>query len=168
MIIETERLTLRPIDLGDAYDIFLYRSDKEVNKYQDFVPTTWFEVDGFINNTVKEVNLPNTWFQLVLELKPDKQVIGDIGINFTNKKDEVAIGYTLSKAHQGKGYAHEAVSTVINYLFKELSKKKIVAYILPENASSIKLIKKLGFKSSGEVDKYGDLTFELTSSKTES
>ena len=44
------------------------------------------------------------------------------------------------------GYAQEALTGVISFLFNDLNKHRITASVDPDNLASIKMVKKLGFR----------------------
>ena len=147
MILETKRLIIRPISLEDQNDIFEYRRDEEINKFQAWIPETIEDVITFISDTAVQINTPYTWFQLVIVEKQTHSIIGDIGIHFLDKENkQVEIGCTLNKNFQNKGYATESVERVIDYLFKELRKHRIATSIDPSNMSSIRLVERIGFR----------------------
>ncbi|KJS05874.1 MAG: GNAT family acetyltransferase [Flavobacteriales bacterium BRH_c54] len=147
MLIETSRLIIKPISIEDKNAVFEYRSDTKTNKYQGWIPKTIDDVITFINKTAKKNNLPETWFQLVIQEKETQKIIGDIGIHFFGKENkQVEIGCTLHKKFQHKGYATESLKRVIEYLFNELDKHRIITSIDPENISSIELVKRIGFR----------------------
>lgn len=58
MIIQTQRLTLRPIDLKDRIEVYKYRSNPEISQHLSFVPKSLDHVDHFISKNPKEFNLP--------------------------------------------------------------------------------------------------------------
>ena len=145
--LETERLVIRPIQLNDKVSIFEYRSDSETNKYQVWIPKTIKDVELFINGIAKQINIPETWFQFVLIEKESQKVIGDLGVHFFDKHNkQVEIGCTLNKIFHYKGYATEAVSRIIDFLFIELKKHRIIASIDPNNKSSVRLVERIGFR----------------------
>ncbi len=147
MILETERLIIKPVTIGDKDEIFEYRRDKETNKYQGWIPETIEDVEVFIGNTSKQINVPETWFQFVIVDKETQKIVGDLGIHFIDPENEQAeIGCTLNKNYQNKGFATESVRKVIDYLFKELNKHRIIASIDPENKNSIRLVERIGFR----------------------
>ncbi len=151
--ISTERLQIRILMMEDKKDFFSYRSLPEVYKYQSWQPKDIKESEDFINNNdVSNLNFPNKWLQLAICLKT-KQLIGDIGIHFLEDIQQVEIGYTLSPLYQGKGYAIEAVKSVINYLFIQLQKHRIIASVDPDNIKSIKLLEKLGLRKEAHFIK---------------
>ena len=144
----SERLTLRPITLGDSNEIFYYRSDSETNKYQGWIPQKIDEVIEFIQNKVSPIIDKNgTWYQLVITLNQNGKIIGDVGLHFfDNENKQVEIGCTLSKDYHGKGYATEAITNVLDYLFNTLEKHRIIASIDPRNKNSIRLFQRLKFR----------------------
>lgn len=145
--IETERLILRPVQADDKVYIFEYRSDYETNKYQSWIPETIEDVEIFISRTEKQINIPETWFQFVIIAKENQKIIGDIGVHFFDKQNkQVEIGCTLNKKFQGKGFSTEAVIKIIDFLFVELKKHRIITSIDPNNESSIRLVERIGFR----------------------
>jgi len=147
MNLETNRLILRPINLGDKNEIFKYRSNTETNKYQGWIPQTIDDVETFIRKISQQINEPETWFQYVIIEKETQKIIGDLGIHFLDSENkQVEIGCTLNKDFQNKGYATESVKRAIDYLFKELNKHRIITSIDPENKNSIRLVERIGFR----------------------
>lgn len=125
--------------------MFAYRSDAETNEYQSWVPKHVSEVEQFISRNPEQFNLPDTWFQLVLFELESQEIIGDIGVHFIDE-DQVELGCTLAKQYQGKAYANEALTCLIDYLFNKLNKHRIIASIDPLNSASQKMIERLGFR----------------------
>ena len=154
MIIQTQRLIVRPIELKDRIEVYKYRSNPEISQHLSFVPESLEDVGHFIAKNPKEFNLPETWFQLVIVLKETNGVIGDIGVHFFGKENkQVELGYTLSNLYQNKGFASEAIENVIDFLFTNLNKHRIVLSIDPENTASIRLATRLGFRKEGHFVK---------------
>jgi len=147
MKLVTKRLTIRPIKPEDKNEVFEYRSDREVNKYQGWIPANLPEVETFIGKLSGHINEPGTWFQFVIIENEIQKIIGDLGIHFIDKEGKQAeIGITLNKDFQNKGYATESVKKVIDYLFKDLNKHRIIASVDPENKNSIRLLERIGFR----------------------
>ncbi len=144
----TERLLLKPINTGHAEEVYRYRSDSVTNRYQGWIPKDVEDVRSFITNrTSPEINVNGTWFQLVVTLKTTGEIIGDIGLYFPGSGNEqVELGCTIGRGHQGNGYATEALTEVISYLFNSLDKQRLIASIDPANIPSIKLFGRLGFR----------------------
>lgn len=151
----TERLELRCITPLDAESIFEYRSSEEVGKFQTWRPKLLKEVEEFISEKVSRIpNIPDTWYQLGIIIKENNEFIGDVGIHFCDEDNlQVEIGYTLSEKYQGKGYATEAVTGVIDYLFNVLNKHRITASVDPQNKKSITLLERIGMRKEAHFKK---------------
>jgi len=154
MRIDSERLAIRPIMPEDSRAIFGYRSDKETNKYQGWIPDSLAEVDEFIAKNPNTFNLPESWFQLVMTDKIANAVIGDIGVHFFGTEHlQVELGCTIKKEFQQQGYAKEGLKTVIEALFRQYHKHRITASVAPENKASRQLLTSLGFRQEAHFVK---------------
>lgn len=154
MHLETERLLIRDLTLDDKQAVFNYRSDAEANKFQSWIPETLEDVEQFIERNNKEFNQPESWYQVLITEKDSKAVIGDIGIHFFGSENlQAELGITLNKDFQGRGYASEALKGVINFLFGDLKKHRIMASVDPENIDSLKLMERIGFRKEGHFVK---------------
>jgi RimJ/RimL family protein N-acetyltransferase len=58
----------------------------------------------------------------------------------------VKIGYTMSPAAQGNGYATEAVGALVAYAFERLEADVVRAYASAENLPSIRVAEKVGMR----------------------
>jgi len=155
MELYTERLLLQNMQLEHSEALYLYRSDEKINQYQGWIPYGIEDCCNFIKNKVaKELDQVGTWYQFVIMLKKDSKIIGDIGIHFLDEEGkQVELGCTLAKAYQGVGYASEAVTQIISFLFNKLDKHRITASIDPRNIPSIKMVEKLGFRKEAHFKK---------------
>ena len=67
-------------------------------------------------------------------------------------KHKCWLGYSISKASEGKSIMYEALQLTNAYVINNLKIKEIRAGILPNNERSIRLIKRLNFRYVGEKD----------------
>lgn len=154
MHIESERLAIRPIMAEDSQAVFGYRSDKETNKYQGWIPESLAEVDAFIAKNPGTFNEQESWFQLVMTDKITNAVIGDIGVHFFGTEHlQVELGCTIKKECQQQSYAKEALKTVIEVLFRQYHKHRITASVAPENKASMQLLTSLAFRKEAHFVK---------------
>ena len=145
--IRTKRLVIRGFDKKYLPDMFEYRSDPEISKYQS-IKTTDFEEFKKIFANADKFGEPNNWSSLLIFL--NDKLIGDIGLNFSGQDNmKVAIGYTIKKDEQMKGCGKEAVLGVIDYIFRTLHRHKITAEVDPKNIPSVKLLESIGFVCEG-------------------
>lgn len=152
--IETKNLFLKPMESSDVDAVFAYRSDKLANKFQSWIPKTVSQVCDFIEALPNEINLVDTWFQFVIIKKESNIVIGDVGLHFIGEfNEQVEIGITLSKKEHKKGYARESLASVLDFLFNNLTKHRVIGSVDKDNESSIRLLKKLGFRREAHFKK---------------
>ena len=59
------------------------------------------------------------------------------------------IGYRIGEAHNGRGYARDAVRTALEYAFDTLRLQRVEAVASPENAGSIRVLARNGFVQYG-------------------
>lgn len=59
---------------------------------------------------------------------------------------EVEIGWRLAQAYWGKGFATEAATLAVDYLFRTLGVPRVIAITRAENERSIRVMQKLGMQ----------------------
>jgi RimJ/RimL family protein N-acetyltransferase len=64
----------------------------------------------------------------------------------------VEIGWRIGPRFRRQGYAEEAARAAVGFGFATLGLEKIVAFTVPSNAASWKLMEKLGMSPAGEFD----------------
>ncbi|MFB6318623.1 GNAT family N-acetyltransferase [Saccharicrinis sp. FJH54] len=154
MKLESQRLLLRPVTPDDKEDLFEYRRDKETNKYQGWIPETIGDVENFIGRLSTQINVPQSWFQFAIIEKTSSKIVGDLGIHFMDVENKQAeIGCTLHKNFHNRGYATESVNLVIDYLFNDLNKHRIITSIDPDNINSVRLVERIGFRKEAHFVK---------------
>lgn len=155
-VLETERLTLRALNLEDAKAIFGLRTNKEVNEYIDRkVPRNLSEARAFIDriSTLAENNKGVFW---VIASKSTNELMGTIGLrNFEDEEDYAEIGYEINPDYQERGYMSEAFEPVLEYGFQNLELKTIEAFTHKNNTASIALLEKLNFVFDPEREDEG-------------
>ena len=168
--LNTKRLTLRPLTILDAEDLYKYRSDAETNQYQGWIPKTIDDAKKFIYKIAENIDEYDTWYQIAIISKTNGELIGDIGIHFFDvDRYQVEIGCTLAKTYHGKGIAIEALKAIIEYLFVYLYKQRITCSIDPHNLASIKMVERLGFRKEAHFKQsiyidgewYDDLVYAI-------
>jgi len=145
-VIETERLVLRQITAGDANEMFLLRSNKEIMKYIERpLAVTVNDAVELINN-VEKMRLNNEGINWGITIKGTNKIIGTIGIWRIQKENYRAeIGYLLHTDHHRKGFMKEAIAAAIHFGFTTLQLHSLEAHINPANEASRKLLESTGF-----------------------
>lgn len=148
--LETDRLFLENIEIGDREFIFDHFADPVVSRYLfDAEPMGEIsEADMLINfYTCPE---PRTQHRWIIKRKSDGSRIGTCGFHCWNMQDsKVDVGYDLKREFWGHGYMHEAMKEIIKFAKHNMQVKEILACIYLENEGSIKLVQKLDFTLAG-------------------
>ncbi len=152
MIIETERLILRPFLESDAADVLEYLEKPTVNCFACMKLNSLEEAKAEMKKRTGE-----TEYYFAITLKDSDKVIGEIDAypergephDTTSPLDTFSPCWMLNEAYQGKGYAYEAAHAFFDYLFRKKGARRIYAYTEDYNLSSQHLCEKLGMRREG-------------------
>lgn len=149
--IHTERLHIRHLTQNDLDDFHIYRSNPEVTKYQGFDVMTREQASEFIAKQENKLfGKRGEWVQYAIESKEIGRLIGDCAIKLDAFDERIAeVGMTVSHLHQQKGYAKEAFSGIMDFLFAVKNIHRIVETVDAENIASISLLESLKFRREG-------------------
>ena len=152
-ILTAERITLRQLLITDEQEIFILRSDSEINKYLDRqLSNTIDDARDFINMVNENITKNNSLYWAIT-LRDRNVLVGTICLfSFSDENDKCEIGYELLANFQGQGIMKEAVEKVIDYAFNTIKVQKIEAFLHRDNQSSINLLEKLSFRNSNKPD----------------
>lgn len=145
-ILETERLIIRRLTLGDSEFILELLNDPSWMRFigDKGVRTLDDARDYILKNPVAMYE--RLGFGLYLtKLKSENVLIGICGLIKRDSLEDVDIGFAFLPKFCGKGYAYEAASAVMAYGKIAFGLNRIVAITSSDNYSSAKLLKKLGF-----------------------
>lgn len=169
MIIETERLILKPIDESHVEDILKIRSNEVVNQFVKRIPpkTNYDALDYIL--TIKKRNQNNESLNWGISYKNQQNLLGTICLwKFSDDRTEAEVGYELLPDHHRKGIMSEALSAVLNYGFNELNLHEILAFTNKFNENSKGLLVKHDFVlQEGRTDEGfpDNLVFSLKKNK---
>jgi ribosomal-protein-alanine N-acetyltransferase len=148
-ILETERLVMRQITIGDANDIFDLRSNPEAMKY---IGRPRPKVVADVHDLIANMNELSARIQWGVTMKGEKKVIGTIGYHVIEKQHYRAeIGYMLGIGYWKKGLMSEAIIAIVNFGFEKIGLHSIEARIDPENEQSAKILEKNAFIKEGHL-----------------
>ncbi len=159
--IETDRLILRKTqeeDLKTLWEILLL---PEVNKYYLTckINSDWELEKKWQYKKLENAKNPDT-FQWTIVLKDTNEVIGQISCQEKGEDKSIRdAGWFIAPTHHRKGYAYEAASAMIEYMFKEVDITAIETSAAVTNPSSWRLMEKLKFKKRGEDTYICNYTF---------
>lgn len=149
-IIETKRLILRAFTLKDLDDFYEYASVEGVGERAGW---THHKSKQESQEILERFIAEDKTFAICL--KKDGKVIGSLGVEKYGLEESLTefngylgreIGYVLAKPCWGKGIMPEAVTAVIEYLFKEIDLDFLICGYFDFNAQSKRVQEKCGFK----------------------
>lgn len=147
MILETERLILRPWRETDAEDLYNYAKDERVGPIAGWPPHKSVEESAEIIRTIFTQE-----GVFAVALKEDDIAIGLIGLirgaksNFPISENEAEISYWIGVPFWGKGFIPEAIREVTRYGFEELGLTNIWSGYFDGNEKSKRAQEKCGYR----------------------
>ncbi len=149
-VLQTERLILRRMSVADAEDMFAYAQMPQVSQYLTWSP----HADVcFTYNYLRRVEAQyhrGEFYDWAVVDCLDGRMIGTCGFtSFRAASDVGEVGYVLHPAYWGRGYATEAVRTVLAFGFEKLGLHRIEARFLEGNHASRRVMEKVGMQFEG-------------------
>lgn len=154
-MIETDRLILRPLRMEDVDDLLEFQSHPEIVRYIPWPERTREQVIEALEKTLSQGKSAlideGDYIVLAWELKESGKVIGQSNSGLESTRDQFAdIGWVTHQNFQRQGYAYEATSALMSYLFDNFQLNRMIANIDTRNPESAKLAEKLGMRREGE------------------
>lgn len=154
-VLPTPRLILRALQPSDLNDLYEYASDPQIDQH---VPWEHYrnieEARENLNDFLEEYEKDGlgAWG---IEHRADRKLIGIINTSIPHRTHRrVEVGYTISRAYWGQGYATEALQALIQFGFEKMDLLRIEAVVLPKNKSSAKVLLKAGMQYEGLLRHY--------------
>ena len=149
----SKRLVIRRFASGDAEALAAYRTDGEVARYQDWeCPYPISEARKFIASLYQLApGTPGPWFQFAVSLSSSGTLLGDVALRTSRVEvGQAELGFTFASAHQGQGYATEAVRAVVQYAFGQLAIHRVFSRTDARNLRAQRLLERIGFRQDSE------------------
>jgi ribosomal-protein-alanine N-acetyltransferase len=153
--VETERLVLRPMEVGDAEELHAVYSDPTTFEFIAAGPAR--SIDETLERiALKSAHQTRHGFSLwtVVE-RESRRVIGDCGLQMLEGGPDVELGYKLGREFRGRGFATEAARASLAHGFGPLGLDRIVAVAWPANRASRHVMEKCGLTLVGPGVYYG-------------
>lgn len=141
----TQRLLLRPPQMGDAAKIALYLNDLAVSGNLARVPHPYTLEDAQAWLRSRRPNMAPVETNFAIEI--DGNYAGQVG--FHEGRDGPTIGYWLGPPFWGRGIMSEAAAAAVDWFFAATDAPVIHSGVFPFNAASLAIQRKLGFVESG-------------------
>lgn len=153
--LETNRLLLRPIELGDEALLWPDTADPEISRYMAWEPHSDItQTRKFVQFEVERIgnNKGVTWLILTRQ-NEFCGIVSVIGLLLKHRVltyNKAELSYWLNRKSQGKGIMTESIRRVQSFCFDTLKLHKLVVSHFSCNTASEKLILRTGFRYIGE------------------
>ncbi|MFP4525902.1 MAG: GNAT family N-acetyltransferase [Bacteroidales bacterium] len=154
-ILEAQNINLRAVEPTDAELIYEWENDTSIWYAGNTIePFSRHVIEQYAKNAQYDL-IQSKQLRLMIDLKSEspgeQKTIGSIDlfdINMIHQRAGVGI-LIHKKNHRQKGYAYEALQTIIKYAKDVLFLHQLYCNIDFDNSPSIKLFEKAGFKQTG-------------------
>lgn len=145
-VLQTPRLSLREMEPGDAPFILTQLTDPLfLANIGDRGVHDLDSAHAYIERW--RANYARDGYGLwLIELRDTGEPIGMAGIVRRDTLPSPDIGYSLLPQHRAKGYAVEACAAVRDHAMQALNLPQLLAIVLPGNASSVKVLERIGLR----------------------
>lgn len=153
---ETSRLLLKIIhaDQAEAVLDFYFRDKELFETYEPDRMQNFYTLQYHRQMLIFEYNMAVQGklfrFYIYEKSSPDR-IIGTICVHHINRgySGSCEVGYKFSSEVHRRGYAAEALSLIMQLVFCDLKLHRALAYVLPDNEASIRLLERVGFVREG-------------------
>ena len=154
-MLRTSRLILDRWESSDWRAFRPIAIDVEVLRYiNGGVPWTDDQIQNFVNRQVQRYSEHGYCRWKLLEASTG-DLIGFCGPGIWRDAADPELGWWLARSHWGRGLATEAARAALADAFDRLKLPRIISIAMPENTSSIGVMKKLGLKFDAEFENEG-------------
>ncbi len=154
MILQTERLELRPFEPGDLDAFTAINADPEVMRYFTERKSHAETADWLARIAEHWARFSYGWGAAVE--RQSGRLIGMIGLSSVHQDlpfaPAVQVGWRLSRDAWGHGFATEGARALVEYGFQTLNAPEIVAFTVTDNAPSRRVMERLGMRRDTNDD----------------
>ena len=157
MILQTSRLTLRPLQAEDAADLHAIMSDAEVMAFWDIAEIEDLGLTSEILDSQLEQMARKTAFYWAMARATDSAFVGCCDLSEIDRRHHRAeVGFIVGRQFWGDGYTLEAMQAVLSHAAQSLRLRRLTARTHLGNVRSVRLLERLGFAEEGLLRGYVD------------
>lgn len=153
--LQTARLKLRALQTDDAPRIQALAGDAEVARTTLLIPHPYPKgmADRWIASTHSQ------WLQqqaatFGLVLRETNEFIGATSLKLSLEHQRAELGYWIGRPYWNQGYGTEAAREMVRFGFEEMGLNRIFAEHFRENASSGRILRKIGMRPEGRLEQH--------------
>ncbi len=149
MFIKNDTIALRCAEPEDAQQIYRWENDRRVWRVSGTIaPYTLFHIEQFLLNNNDLTSQKQ--LRLMIDLNATHESIGCIDIyDYDALNERAKIGILIDEAYRHQGYAAQALSLCLDYLFNDLMLHQVYCTVDATNVESQRLFEQQGFVRCG-------------------
>lgn len=165
--INTERMALVPATMK-LYLLELHDRPGFASALNAQVPQEWPPeqitpevIEEFIGRMQAKDRKIWTFYWVLRRNGSEQSVLIGSGGFLVHENGTLELGYSMLSDYQNRGYATEAVRSMLQWAFSSLKKECIIAHTYPHLKASIRVLEKNGFLLKGAGPEEETITYEL-------
>jgi diamine N-acetyltransferase len=150
---ESTKISLRAIEPADLDLLFKWENDRSIWHLSNTVtPYSRFVLEQYILSSHQDI-YTNKQLRLMIDLVSDNDgpvTIGSIDLfDFDPVNSRAGVGILIDNNFRNKGYASDALASLIDYCFSSIKLHQLFCNITVDNEASLHLFKKHRFEIIG-------------------
>jgi [ribosomal protein S5]-alanine N-acetyltransferase len=141
------RVYVRPVARKDAAEFLaLMQASRDLHEPWISPPLTQRAFDAYLKRTCRDDH-----DGLLVCRRDTAAIVGVINLNNIVRGSflNASLGYYVGGPHSGQGYMTEGLRAAVQFAFEDRGLHRLEANIQPNNAPSINLVKRCGFRNEG-------------------
>lgn len=154
-LLENETVRLRALEPEDLELLYRWENNPELWKLGSTLsPYSRYILKEYIRESHRDI-YETKQLRFMIELRQTREAIGTIDLyDFEPHHRRAGIGIMLDPLYQGKGFAAQAMSVLMDYAFCFLKLHQLYVHIPIDNEPSKALFERCGFVVSGTMKEW--------------
>jgi RimJ/RimL family protein N-acetyltransferase len=148
--VHTTRLALRPFTRDDLGAVHTYHSDPDVVRYLYWeVAADRAAARQALDRKIGQTALTEAGQSLVLAVETigSGEFVGEVVLKWLDRRNRQGeVGFVVTPAQQGRGYATEAAAAVLGLAFDGLGLHRVIGRCDGRNTGSARVMERLGMR----------------------
>lgn len=168
VVLESDRLLLRPFYLSDAQEVQKLAGEKRVSDtlihvpypYEDGMAEAWIGTHSKLREEDTELNFAITkkitgnhvrMHTICTSNEVDPPLIGSVSLRVQKQHKNAELGYWVGFPYWGQGFGTEAAGCLLEFGFTTLNLQRVHAHYLSRNRASGRILEKIGMRHEGTM-----------------
>ncbi len=150
-ILRTERLRLVPVTTENAGTLWNVLQQPDLRAYQDLPSVGASAFSEMVAKRPKHLHAGAVGrFEWLIFLSRVRKPAGWVSLRIAERDCTAGeIGYSIVRDFRNRGIATEAVAALMDEAFSQAALVRLNAFCVPQNATSRRVLKRLGFREDG-------------------